>query len=147
VKQASIGHKTLQKNYKVVLRKKFNTNAMIVSTIHKLSDRVHFPGGCATITLNNIVNRIENLIKDKYDMGSWTGNRYRLGDGRQLNVITAYRVIDQKLTSKNSMSTNSQQHHLLQLRGVIDTKPQTQFIKDSIETFKEQTMKTKHCYS
>jgi hypothetical protein len=128
------------KNYKDVLKKKFKKNAMVVSTIHKLTDRVHLPGGTATLTLNNTVNRIERIIKDKYDMGRWTGNTYRLGDGRKLNVITAYRVIEQKITSRNSMSTSSQQHHLLQLRGIKDTKPRTQFRKDFIEQFREQCM-------
>jgi hypothetical protein len=94
------------KHKKNIIRRycgKIQKNAMIVSTIHKLSDRVHLPGGCATITLNYTVNRIEKRIKDKYDMGRWTGNSYRLGDDHKLNVIRAYRVIDQKITSKNSM--------------------------------------------
>jgi hypothetical protein len=58
-----------------------------------------------------------------------------LGRGKKLNIITAYCVIEQKVTPSNSMSTNSQQHHLLILRGINDAKPRVQFIMDFNEQF------------
>jgi hypothetical protein len=80
------------------------------------------PGGTLTLTTNALVNRYENPIKDKYEMGRWSGMTYRIGNNRKLNVITAYRVIDQKITTTNSMSTNSQQHFMLKDRNV-NNKP------------------------
>jgi hypothetical protein len=69
-------------------------------------------------------------------MGRWTGYTFRLGLDCKLNVITAYRIINQPITSSNTMATNSQQNELLQKRR-ITTKPRKQFIQDFCDQFKE----------
>jgi hypothetical protein len=96
----------------------------------------HLPGGTLTLTTNKLVNHWEQDIIDKYNMGRWTGTTYRLGEGKKLNIITAYRVIDQKIKPSNSLSTNSQQHFLLKKRG-IENKPRKQFINDFCEQFQD----------
>jgi hypothetical protein len=81
---------------------------------------------------------LETIIEDEHHMGRWSGTSYRVGNGKRLNIITAYRVVQQKITLNNSMSTNAQQKILLQLRGIMEEKPRRQFIIDFINQFKEQ---------
>jgi hypothetical protein len=119
----------IRQRYKKILTKQFKNSNMVTSKIHNKLDTVCLPGGTATVSVNSIVSRNESNIEDDYKMGRWTGNTYQLGDDFKLNVITAYRVIDQTITTRNSMATNSQQHQLLLKRG-IEEKPRKQFIKD-----------------
>jgi hypothetical protein len=53
-------------------------------------------------------------------MGHWTGNTFHLGNNIKLNVITSYRVIEQELTSINSLTNNAQQPEVL-LDRIIDS--------------------------
>jgi hypothetical protein len=103
-----------------------------------MSDNIHLPGGSATFSRDNIVNKIESSIEDEYHMGRWTGSTYRLEDNKKLNVISAYCVLDQKVTATNSMSTNSQQHQILRSRGITAVKPRTQFIINFCQQFKSK---------
>jgi hypothetical protein len=57
------------------------------------------PGGTATITVNELTHKSEAKILDKDQMGRWTGKCYRVNKHQKLNIIKAYRVIDQKVTS------------------------------------------------
>jgi hypothetical protein len=52
-------------------------------------------------------------------------------------VISAYRVIDQQVNISKKMSSNSQQHHMLQLRVICETKPKRQFIIDFCEQLED----------
>jgi hypothetical protein len=70
-------------------------------------------------------------------MFRWTENTYNIGYGKKLNIITAYRVNDKTVTSRNARTTNAQQLELLKERGIGIQKPWKQFIADSIEQFEE----------
>jgi hypothetical protein len=128
----------IRKAYKGILGKAFEINNMVASKVPNEFGKVNLPGGTTTITVNAMTHKIESSIVDKYQMGRWTGNCYRINQQQKLNIITAYRVIDQKVNSRNSLSTNSQQHQMLKMRNIIDTKPRAQFIADFNEQFSEQ---------
>jgi hypothetical protein len=131
--------------YKSLLNRKFPNSTMIGSKIHNTVKKNLLPGGTASITMNTMVNRIENEITDGYAMGRWTGYQYNIGNNRSLFVISAYRVIDQQVNISNQMASNSQQHHMLQLRGICNTKPKRQFIIDFCEQF-ETICNNQHNY-
>jgi hypothetical protein len=122
--------------YKKSLKRIFTKSNLNISMTQNNIKNDHLPGGTLTLSTNKLVNHWEKDINDKFNMGRWTGTTYRLGDGKKLNIITAYRVIDQKITASNSLSTNSQQFFMLKDRG-IDTKPRKQFIDDFCEQFQE----------
>lgn len=130
------------KIYSNILQKKFKQSTLTTSKIaNKMNKKIYLPGGTLSLTANKMVNRIESDIQDKYGMGRWTGTTYQLGNNKKLNVITAYRVIDSKITTKNVLSTNSQQYYLLKERD-IDAKPRKQFIEDFCKQFKEMFLDT-----
>jgi hypothetical protein len=52
-------------------------------------------------------------------------------------VTTAYRAIDQPVTVNNSLSSNSQQYHIMLNRGIETVKPRRQFITDFCDQFEE----------
>jgi hypothetical protein len=70
-------------------------------------------------------------------MGRWTGTTYRLGNNKRLHYITAYRVIDQPITTKNTLASNPQQHNILITRKIDNVKPRRQFIDNFIHQFKD----------
>lgn len=115
------------------------TNAiytMIGSKVRNAIDKRILPGGTATITVNSMVNRITKEIHDKDFMGRWTGYCYNIGNNKSLYIINAYRVIDQQINITNQLSSNSQQHNILQQRGEFN-KPRRQFIIDFCNQFAE----------
>jgi hypothetical protein len=128
----------IRKTYNGILGKAFKINNMVASKIPNEFSKVNLPGGTTTITVNAMTHKIESSIVDKFKMGRWTGNCYRLNQLQKLNIITAYRVIDQKVNSRNSLSSNSQQHQMLKMRNINDNKPRAQFIADFNEQFSGQ---------
>jgi hypothetical protein len=130
-------------HYSQQLTKKFCKSNLVASQLPQLPTKLHIPGGCASITVDDMVNKIEACIEDKYKMGGWTGVKYQIGKEKRLNVITAYRVIDQTVTAQNSLSTNSQQHHAMLNWGIDNVKPRSQFIIDFCEQFEEMCYDTK----
>jgi hypothetical protein len=126
---------TTRKLYKQILGKKFKKNSLVTSRLPNLSENIHLPGGTATFSRDGVVSKIEKSIQDDYHMGRWTGSTFRVNNDMKLNIISAYRVINQKVTPSNSMSTNSQQHHIMRSRGIDDVKPRTQFILDFCTQF------------
>jgi hypothetical protein len=66
----------IRQTYSQLLGKKFKTSNMTTSKIHSLPSKIHIPGGCASITVNKMVNKIESSLDDKHNMGRWTGTKY-----------------------------------------------------------------------
>jgi hypothetical protein len=120
-----------------ILRLHFKKNAMVTSKIPNTHNETNLPGGTCTITFNQWVDKIEKTIEDNHQMARWTGTTYRLGNNRKLHYITAYRVIDQPITTKNTLASNSQQHRRLLERNILNVKPRKQFIEDFIQQFSE----------
>jgi hypothetical protein len=100
--------------------------------------RNYLPGGTATISVNTCSRRVEKDIEDDEQLGRWSGSTYQLGNNKRLNVITAYRVIDQPITTNNSKSTSSQQFHRLRERGTNTIKPRRKFTMDFITQVEEK---------
>jgi hypothetical protein len=96
-------------------------------------DRV--PGGTAMITSGPWTSRIENPIKDLFNMGRWCGNTYRLSGLKRLHIITAYRPCPTRIGPSTSMSTAHQQTVKIQQRKLQNTNPRKQFIIDFINQF------------
>jgi hypothetical protein len=46
-------------------------------------------------------------------------------------------VNDQQVTTNNQLSSNTQQHYILQKRGINKTKPRKQFIEDFCQQFQD----------
>jgi hypothetical protein len=123
--------------FKQIVGKQYKKNSMTVSIIPNDNKNINLPGGSTTVTFDKMVDRLEKIIEDKDKMGRWTGATYRVGSSKKLNIITAYRVIDAKITIHNSITTNCQQTQLLKNRNIYETKPRRQFILDFIDQFQE----------
>jgi hypothetical protein len=122
---------------KKILRIHFKKQALVVSKIPGTHKENNLPGGTCTITTNSWVDKIDKIITDDHNMARWTGTTYRLGNNRKLHYITAYRVIDQPITAKYTLASNSQQHRILQTRNIPNSKPRSQFIIDFITQFQQ----------
>jgi hypothetical protein len=131
---------TTRRLYSQILSKKLKKNNLVVARIANKSTNCNLPGGTASVTVQSMVNKIEQTIEDDNHMGRWTGTTYRISKSKKLNVISAYRVIDQQVKANNSMSSNSQQHHMLANRDIHDIKPRRQFIIDFCNQFKEKCL-------
>jgi hypothetical protein len=123
--------------YSQLLQKTFNKSNLVASKLVNLPTKIHILGGCASITLNNMVNKIESSLDDQNKMGRWTGFKYRISKQMRLNITTAYHVIDQPVTGSNSLSSNSQQYHEMLNRGIENIKPRRQFIIDFCDQFEK----------
>jgi hypothetical protein len=66
----------IRQSYSQLLNKKFNKANMATSKIHSLPCKIHIPGGCASITVNHMVSKIESSLDDTHNMGRRTGIKY-----------------------------------------------------------------------
>jgi hypothetical protein len=87
--------------YKISLKIIYPKNIINLSMTANSIKNAHLPGGTLTQPVNQLVKRWERQINDKFNMGRWTGTTYCLGNDKKLNIITAYWVIDQKITASN----------------------------------------------
>jgi ATP-dependent phosphoenolpyruvate carboxykinase len=51
------------------------------------------------------------MINTKWE--GWTGHQYSIGDSRTLIEATVYGMIEQQITIKNHMASNTPQHFML----------------------------------
>jgi hypothetical protein len=123
--------------YSNLLQRKYSKSNLVVSRLLKNPSTIHLPGGCASVTIEKLVSKIESNIDDRYNMGKWSGVKYRINKAKRLNVITAYRVIDQPVTANNSLSSNSQHYHTMLNCGIDTVKPRRHFITDICKEFEE----------
>jgi hypothetical protein len=98
------------------------------------------PGSCIQICHSHWAGRIRQPITEKKQMGSWTGQTYRLKENRSLTVITAYCPCAQNYTSiaKLTILTVNKQQICMQLddTGAIII-PRNMFMDDLVDLIKE----------
>jgi hypothetical protein len=62
-------------------------------------------GGCLQWCTDHWTSRMIRTIQDPRKMGRWTGQQFRLKDGKTLSVITAYRPCQQSISDENKQTT------------------------------------------
>jgi hypothetical protein len=98
----------------------------------------HLPGGCMQLSTDHWTSRLIRTIQDPQKMSRWTGQQFRLREGKTLTIITAYRTCNQSISDSNQPAiTATYQQKLLFMRDKgTDVDPQQQFITDIIEEIK-----------
>jgi hypothetical protein len=120
-----------------------NANSVVKNSSIIVSDNAfnppdrssYLPGGCLQIRTDHWTARIIETYHDPRRMGRWTGQRYRLRDGKTLSIITAYRPCSQLSSdiSKASITTGHQQKLLYWKDNKKDIDPQQLFMSDITE--------------
>jgi hypothetical protein len=84
-------------------------------------------------------SRIIDEIKDPRRMGRWTGQKFRLREGKTLSIITAYRPCQQNVSDANqpSMTVTHQQKVLFTKDKWKEEDPRQTFITDIIKMIKD----------
>jgi hypothetical protein len=64
----------------------------------------YLPCGCMQLCTDHWAGRIMGTIQDPRRMGRWTGQKFRLRDGKTLSITTAYRPCQQTISDTNQPS-------------------------------------------
>jgi hypothetical protein len=132
----------LKKKYQSILNTTYPKASLVTTTTSQNYDKPMLPGGVATIITGGHTNKIEETIYDNSNLGRWCGTTLRLNKHQRLHIINAYRVCSAKITANNSLSTYSQQYHMLLKKGKINPNPRNEFLKD-FTTFIKQLLEKK----
>jgi hypothetical protein len=99
----------------------------------------YLPGGCLQLCTGHWTSRIIETISDPRRLGRWTGQKFRLRDGKTLSIITAYRPCQQSVTDANqpSITVTYQQKVILTKDKWKEEDPRQLFITDIIKTIKD----------
>lgn len=121
---------------KTILKKEFKHIKLTTSNSRIKATDTHQPGGCLLASTNNCVGRMEGKIKDQREIGRWSGQRFRLSQGRSLYVIAAYRVCPHSYTAIGSQTAYSSQYPMLREDGIETQNPRRSFITDLVQQIK-----------
>jgi hypothetical protein len=127
-------YRHLKKEVKSNANNIFHNSSVVVSdnSFNRPDRSNYLPGGCLQICTDHWTARIMETYHDPRRMGRWTGQRYRMRNGKTLSIITAYRPCTQNVSDRVTPSiTVSHQQKLLYYRDnkhKID--PRELFMKD-----------------
>ena len=91
------------------------------------------PGGVAQFTLGKQGARLRESGSDHTDMGRWAFQRFTGPSGKEVYVITAYRVGQTSAVSAGELTAAKQQWRSMISEGNPNPNPRAAFITDLIE--------------
>jgi hypothetical protein len=124
-------HKNIKKNLSITTHSFFQNYSLAFSENQfNPPDRSHLQ-----LCTDHWTSRLTGIVKDPRGMSRWTGQQFRLREGKTLTIITAYRTCNQSTMDVNKPSITASYQQKLQFRK--DKKkgadPRKEFITDLIK--------------
>jgi hypothetical protein len=127
-----------RQQFQKTLSTQCRNSSISVSTMKETLKRDYLPGGTMVATTGKWNSKKCGQIRDKHEMGRWSGTSYQVTATKKLHFITGYRVCNDNGNNRiTSLASFSQQKVLLIERGLEEVSPRTQFTIDIINLIKE----------